>query len=467
LIAIQAADVINAIAAVKEFGSLVLTTLHSEITPILDCAAFLSSPEARFPCRSTSKNTGSFRPFARSVQFYVGAGCRSICAVRVRRRKSHRVCVTIPEPIVIDPKQPDCEARIAALHPGPGIYLLHLAQAAPHLATSFYLRARVRRLLASSDTAGVKQRVRDNLLAIHCWPTASKLESSILLLSLATRWFPGDYARKLRLRAPSFVGLSLSDPFPRLFVSQRIHHGGDPLYGPFPTRDLAQAYADAVSGLFQIRKCADSLLPSPDHPGCIYGEMNQCLRPCQCAVSDQEYNAETTRVRDFLSTNGTAMRSSLLIARERASDEMDFEGAAQIHKRIERLNTAMIARDESVADIRSFTGVALTRSLQPGVLRLWPMVNAVWLDPVDVPVAAEASRSLDAALRERLADALNSVPGKHQDQSSHLAVLLRWHRSSWRDGEWFPSVPGKGISYRKLVREVSKLAKQQETERAS
>ncbi len=35
LIAIEAADVIDAVAPVKEFGSLVLTTWHSEIFPIL------------------------------------------------------------------------------------------------------------------------------------------------------------------------------------------------------------------------------------------------------------------------------------------------------------------------------------------------------------------------------------------------------------------------------------------------
>ncbi len=36
LSAIEASDVVDAITPVKKFGSLVLTTLHSEITPILD-----------------------------------------------------------------------------------------------------------------------------------------------------------------------------------------------------------------------------------------------------------------------------------------------------------------------------------------------------------------------------------------------------------------------------------------------
>jgi hypothetical protein len=40
--AIKAVNVIHTVASIEEFGSLVLTTLHSKVTPILDCAAFLS-----------------------------------------------------------------------------------------------------------------------------------------------------------------------------------------------------------------------------------------------------------------------------------------------------------------------------------------------------------------------------------------------------------------------------------------
>jgi len=36
LAAIQASKIVHPVSSVKEFGSLVLTTLHSEITPILD-----------------------------------------------------------------------------------------------------------------------------------------------------------------------------------------------------------------------------------------------------------------------------------------------------------------------------------------------------------------------------------------------------------------------------------------------
>jgi hypothetical protein len=44
---IEAADIIHHVASIEELGSLVLTTLHSKVTPILDCATFLSRPRVQ------------------------------------------------------------------------------------------------------------------------------------------------------------------------------------------------------------------------------------------------------------------------------------------------------------------------------------------------------------------------------------------------------------------------------------
>ncbi len=48
LAAVETSNIIDPVAAVEELGSLVLTSLHSEITPILDRVAWLSSRSALF-----------------------------------------------------------------------------------------------------------------------------------------------------------------------------------------------------------------------------------------------------------------------------------------------------------------------------------------------------------------------------------------------------------------------------------
>jgi hypothetical protein len=40
----------------------------------------------------------------------------------------------------------------------------------------------------------------------------------------------------------------------------------------------------------------------------------------------------------------------------------------------------------------------------------------------------------------------------------HLAVLVRWHGSSWRDGEWIGFDSLEKIPYRKIVNAVARVA---------
>ena len=93
-------------------------------------------------------------------------------------------------------------------------------------------------------------------------------------------------------------------------------------YGPFPSRAAAERYCDAVLDLFKLRRCWEELVPSPEHPGCIYGEIGKCLRPCQRAQEPEgaaEYSAEAAAVRRFFDTHGESMVVAIGLEREEAS----------------------------------------------------------------------------------------------------------------------------------------------------
>lgn len=277
----------------------------------------------------------------------------------------------------------------------------------------------------------------------------------MVLYELTRECHPADYLKRLRLRPPWFLSLT-SDTFPRLAVGNRISRGSEAVIGPFVSRDAAQRYEDEALALFQIRRCTETLAPHPDHPGCIYGEMNQCLRPCQCAVSAEEYASEARRMAEFLETNGKTTIAALSAARDRSAEAMEFEQAAQIHKRIERLQTAAAVREAVVADARGFSGVALTPARGEKRFGLWPLVNGLWQQPVFADVSAEqAAKSLDEQLRELLAIPL-AQPSSEGNPLEHLAIFSRWYFSSWRDGDWFPFRETAQPDYRRMVREISK-----------
>jgi excinuclease UvrABC nuclease subunit len=371
--------------------------------------------------------------------------------------------VIIPEPVTVHPNAADLPQQIAQLPAGSGVYVLRAAEGRiAHMSWSAHLRKRLTRLLVSSYTAsdGRRGALREQVTEVSCWQTGSKLETSILLFHLARGLYPDDYSKRLRLRIPWFVGVGAGDEYPRLSVMNRIARGSENVYGPFASRDAAQRYEEELLGLFQLRRCPGKLAPAPDHPGCIYGEMNLCMRPCQLVVSQEEYMSEARRVADFLSTNGRAVVSALTIARERASEEMDFEQAAQLHNRIERTRAVSALRDDVVADARRFRGVALTRSAHHRTLSLWLMFDGFWQGRINLefPEEQQRTKTLDREIREKLEESLRR-PLAEGRRTEHLAVFARWYFSSWRDGQWFGFRGLDDLNYKKLVREISNMLK--------
>lgn len=382
----------------------------------------------------------------------------SPCKIEGKRGVDAASRVTIPPPIAIEPSA--AAAQLAGV-PVSGVYALYAPGRPPYLGWSSHLRRRLSRLLVSSMQAGgLIERLRDHLTAVECWATGSRLETSLLLYELSKMHYPDEYLRRLRLRMPWFIGVTASDPFPRLRTANRISRRDAAVYGPFPSRDAAQHYEQEVLGLFQIRRCTDVLTPNPQHPGCIYGEMNQCLRPCQCGVTAEEYGFEAARLQEFLASNGRTAAATLSAARDRACESTDFEQAAQIHKRLEKIGVAAGARDEVIREVHGFNGVALTRGSQLRSFRLWPMFAGFWQAPIPLDFSADDAQttSLDRALRERLTQALSSARASGQ-RTEELALFARWYFSSWRDGEWFPFQNLADLNYRRLVREISKMVK--------
>lgn len=370
--------------------------------------------------------------------------------------------VKLPAPITLVPAAPDLKERIAGLPASAGIYALMPEGSVPHLGSSANLQRRLMRLLVSSPAArpGGLEALREKLASVNCWPVGSRLESSLLLYQLARCHYRADYLKRLRLRTPWFVGLTSKDRFARLEVVSRLSKTGSSAFGPFLSRDAADAYAQQVLQLFQIRRCTDILAPHSDHPGCVYGEMSQCLRPCQCAVTAEEYASEAGRVAEFLATNGRSTFASLSVARDRASSQMDFEQAAQIHKRIEKANSAIALRDSVIDNVEQFNGVALTPGIGTLQFGLWPMLGGLWQDPISMDFSAEEhqARSLDQQIRELITGSL-AVPRTTGNRLEELAIFSRWYYSSWRDGQWFAFRSLSDLNYRKIVRQISKMAK--------
>jgi excinuclease ABC subunit C len=351
----------------------------------------------------------------------------------------------VPEPIRLD-----AAADLSPVPDAGAVFLLWAREGAPHLAKTALLRRRLRRLLGDSRWSSLKGVIE----RIDYWPTANSLSTALTFYALNRLHFPEDYLTRTRLRMPPYLKLATNNAFPRTLVTSRLSHGH--FFGPFRSRAAAEEFEKQSLDFFQIRRCQEDLAPAPDHPGCIYGEMNMCLRPCQEVVGEEEYSTEVARVREFLNTRGESLAATIERARHRASDDLDFEEAARQHKRLEKVQALLRSLDEPVTELGQMNGVAVGKSASAGEVELRFLLGGVWQEPRTFAIEG-AGQSMDARLRAVVAE-VSPARATIAERQEHLALLARWLYSTWRDGEWLQFTSLETIPYRKLVRAISRVA---------
>jgi len=352
------------------------------------------------------------------------------------------------------------DAAIGALPDQPAVFLLWAKEGEPYLSRTGVLRRRLRRLLAERERPSRLLNLRHTVARIEYRLTGSAFESSILFYELARRHFPDTYLSLMKLRLPPYVKLVLNNEFPRSHITTQLARTGGLYFGPFRSRASAERFEAQFLDLFQMRRCQEDLLPSPSHPGCIYGEMAMCLRPCQQVVGPAEYATEIVRVADFLRTDGRSLLESIGHSRDRLSQEMLFEDAARQHKRFEKVQDVLRLRDELVRDVDRLNGVAVTPSLAHDAVEMWFLRDGMWCTPERFGFEIHEGKpvSLDRQLRDTLA---RVAAGKLtvRERQEYLALLARWYYSTWRVGEWLSFDSYAEIPYRKLVNAVSRVAR--------
>ena len=364
--------------------------------------------------------------------------------------------------IAIDGDLARLDAAIEALPNQPAVFLLWPKEGQPYLSKTGLLRRRLLRLLRERERPSRLLNLRHTVTAIEYRLTGSAFESSIVFFEQARRHFPQTYLQLMKLHMPPYLRIVLNNAFPRSHITTHLTRSGGLYFGPFRSRASAERFESQCLDLFQVRRCQEDLAPAPQHPGCIYGEMAMCLRPCQQVVGPSEYASEVGRVVEFLRTDGRSLLETLTHSRDSLSRQMMFEDAARQHKRFEKVQEVLRLRDELAREVEHFHGVAITPSLAHDAVEMWFVREGVWCQPLRFGFEVREGKpvSLDRQLRDTVAAV---VPRKltQRDRQEYLALLARWYYSTWREGEWLSFDSYNDIPYRKLVNAISRVARRE------
>jgi len=354
----------------------------------------------------------------------------------------------------------------------------------PYVGKTSNLRRRLQRLLGAPEGQSRKLNLREVVREVEWTATGSDFEAGLLLYKTLRREFPAKYGDRLRLRFAPMVKLILDNEYPRATVTTRIsgrvsayfppfrkerERMGHPAeyFGPFVSRVAAEKFANDSLDFFKMRRCTDDLRPDPAFPGCIYSEMKMCLAPCFQGCTDGEYAAEVARVQEYFASGGQSLVREIERLRDEASTALDFEGAAALHVRLEKVKAATSQLPEIVRRLQELNGVMIQPSAENDSVALFKIVAGRICDPVRLDVASKSEaahmqakpQSMEARINEALTDVELPKLQSALEWMEHLALLKRWYYRTVKVGELFLTDANGELPMRRVVRGVSRVFK--------
>ena len=142
-----------------------------------------------------------------------------------------------------------------------------------------------------------------------------------------------------------YIYFSLDHEFPGVY-SKRTKKGVDKKYfGPFVSSEAVKKSIKEIQKVFKLRNCSDNTFSNRTRP-CIEFQMKRCSAPCVQKINKVDYFEDITSAKSFLSSSDTKTIERLTKDIEKAVAKLDFEKAAEIRDRLNRLN--LIKEEQSV-----------------------------------------------------------------------------------------------------------------------
>src|ERR1700721_99032 len=318
----------------------------------------------------------------------------------------------------------------------PGVLLLEMrdAKAKPYLARTADIRRASERLLVAPEAPSKRLNLRDVVAGIHYRVTGSKFEQTLTVYAQAQRYFPERYGGLLRLRPSALLKVNLRNEYPRGYVTRRIRADGGFYFGPFASRRAAEGFSASVL--------------------------------------------------ETLETAGSFLIREIQTQREAASEALDFEKAAALHKRLEKVSGTFRGWGELTRRIDEIDAVILQRAAEEKTIVVFPVRAGVLAEPLFLRFAELSSepKSVEGILRAVLdpqtdvrrhksdhsktsaaagidpivqLENVNASPDSHANETTpspvhrsryglrsappelteHLSLLSRWFYSKPREGE--------------------------------
>ena len=145
-----------------------------------------------------------------------------------------------------------------------------------------------------------------------------------------------------------YIYFSLDHDYPGVY-SKRTKKGVDKKYfGPFVSSEAVKKSIKEIQRIFKVRNCSDNTFSNRTRP-CIEFQMKRCSAPCVQKINKVDYFEDILSAKSFLTSSDSKTIQRLTDDIEKAVSRLEFEKAAEIRDRLNRLK--LLKEEQSVVTL--------------------------------------------------------------------------------------------------------------------
>jgi excinuclease ABC subunit C len=176
--------------------------------------------------------------------------------------------------------------------------------------------------------------------------TGSEAEALLLENNLIKRFRPRFNVLLRDDKSFPYIVIRKDTEWPQLAKHRGVRDPANEYFGPFASATAVNRTLYALQRAFPLRSCSDGVFATRTRP-CLQYQIKRCTAPCVGRIDKTEYGAIVDEVRGFLGGRNREVQQALSQRMDKASAELEFEGAAVLRDRIRAL--AHIQSHQSIA----------------------------------------------------------------------------------------------------------------------
>ncbi len=187
----------------------------------------------------------------------------------------------------------------------------------------------------------------ESAVAVEWITVRSDIEAILLEYSLIKQHKPRFNVRLIDDKSYPYLMLTMIDSWPRAVVGRGAFIKGNRYFGPFTHAYAIRNSLDILLRSFPVRTCSNNKFQRHAKLGrpCLLYDIEKCSGPCVKAITEEDYQQLVSKLADVFDGNSKNVLEQLEIAMKRASQNLEFELAAQFRDGIDAIKLVLQSQE--------------------------------------------------------------------------------------------------------------------------